>query len=158
MLHFITLFLLNSQEPSCCQQPRIQLSIQSPTTDTSPGSHCARLSHLPHFFCKQNLHTESKSYWVHYLALRVLQAHFVLRVISSANLLRHSKQWASSSPSHRKQADSFFHRLYFPLHKNQMLRSRINHKKGRLVFKHLRKHVCNPHALVKPFLSFKQWT
>lgn len=98
---------------------------------------------------------ESKSHCAHYLALCVLQAHFVLWVISSANLLQHSKQQASGSPSHRKQADSFFHTLYFPLHKSQMLRSRINHKKGRLMFKHLLKHVHNPHPLVKLFLLFK---
>lgn len=130
-----------------CSQP----SILSPTTDTSPGSHCAGPSHLP-----QNLHTENKSHFLCHSASRVLQAHFVLWVISSTNSSQHSKQRAPAVPPTGSWLTHFSTRS-FSLHKSQVLRSRVSHKKkGRLAFKRLLKHAYNGHPPVKLFLPYSE--
>lgn len=123
VLHVIAVFLSPSRSQTATKKPILSSLCRAPqqTVQSCLISHTSS--------AEQDLHTESKSHFVHYLAWRVLQAHFVLWIISSANLLQHSKHRPSGSPSHRKLADSFFHTLYFPLHKSQMFRSRKNTKK-----------------------------
>lgn len=121
--HVITLILSLSRSQAAANKPMFSSLCRAPQQ-----TQC-RAASSPTLLLQSRICTQSRSHFVHYLAWCVLQAHFVLWIISSANLLQHSKHRASCSPSHRKLADSFFHTLYFLLHKSQMFRSRINHKK-----------------------------